>query len=183
MRDRIWKSHQTDPDAIPSGVLFERLQQAIKWTRRQLDSGPISPTMRSKEIQWCVLNDGRDDVLCDVGVSRQIALRDYVETLPSTAPDLLGGKMMVYFPDRNLCDGAAEQETNGFFDVFNIPPWDTWVGYFEDRPGRKDSDDSYLLAYVPKEFVELANDGMIVNPEKCILWLSNTNVKIRGRFP
>lgn len=50
---------------------------------------------------------------------------------------------MVYFPDGDLCDGAAEQVTDGFFDVFNVPPWETWVGYFEDVHGRRGSDDAY----------------------------------------
>lgn len=90
---------------------------------------------------------------------------------------------MVYFPDGDLCDGAAEQETEGFFDVFNVPPWETWVGYFEESPGHRSSYGSYLLAYVPSALVSLADAGMLMNPEECILWLSQTSVKVRARFP
>ena len=40
--------------------------------------------------------------------------------------------MFVHFPDADLCDGAAELASDGFFDGHNTPPWDTWVGYFRD---------------------------------------------------
>jgi hypothetical protein len=40
---------------------------------------------------------------------------------------LLGGRLMVYFPDAALADGAAEVQSRGFFDVHNTPPWDTWI--------------------------------------------------------
>src|SRR5262249_31379997 len=39
--------------------------------------------------------------------------------------DLAGGRLLAYYPDTNLFDGAAEEESGGFFDVDNIPPWDT----------------------------------------------------------
>jgi hypothetical protein len=45
----------------------------------------------------------------------------------SSITDLCGGRLVAYFPDDNLFDGAAEAESQGFFDVDNIPPYDTWV--------------------------------------------------------
>lgn len=38
-----------------------------------------------------------------------------------------GGRLLAYFPDDNLTDGAAEEDSEGFFDVHNVPPCDTWV--------------------------------------------------------
>ena len=47
---------------------------------------------------------------------------------PSTVlQDLAGGRLLLYAPDENLCDGAAQSSSKGFFDVDNIPPWDTWI--------------------------------------------------------
>ncbi len=50
--------------------------------------------------------------------------------------------------------------TKGFFDVNNVPPWDTWVCYL----------DRYLVSWVPPVLEELASAGIRVNPEECIQW-------------
>src|SRR5262245_48858528 len=42
----------------------------------------------------------------------------------SPVADLCGGRFLAYFPDDNLFDGVAEAESQGFFDVNNIPPYD-----------------------------------------------------------
>ena len=64
------------------------------------------------------------------------------------------------FPDYSLFDGAAEVETHGFFDSFNLPPWDTWISYVHE----------HLLAWVPSALVELVDGGIQVNAEQCIVW-------------
>ena len=33
----------------------------------------------------------------------------------------------------------------------------------------------YLVAWVPPDFLELANAGMAVNPEQCIVWLDTVD--------
>ena len=119
---------------------------------------------------------------CGVGSSRQRQIRATTDAPVTSCPDLLGGRLLVYFPDADLCDGAAQAESDGFFDVYNVPPWDAWVGYFEDSLDRSRSYDSYLIAYVPEKILTLATDGILVNPEACIMWLSDSDVKLRPRF-
>ena len=89
---------------------------------------------------------------------------------------------MLYFPDENLSDGAAEAASEGFFDVFNAPAYDTWVSFFieENRPQR--SSRRYLLCYVPPRSIEAATTGIEVNPEECIVWLDHSDVSIRQRL-
>jgi hypothetical protein len=164
-------------------VLFTRLAETIAWTNAIVARSDFRASMRYPDLQWRLLHDGRDDAVCEVGLARQFALVDKRIALVREYPDFRGGRLMVYFPDGDLCDGAAEQETSGFFDVFNVPPWETWVGYFEESPGRKGSYDSFLLAYVPQCLINLADAGMNVNPEECILWLTGTSLKIRTKFP
>ena len=138
--------------------------------------------MRSRKLLPRVLHDGRDDVVCDVGLTRHYLIRATTDGPVTSVPDLLGGRLLAYFPDADLCDGAAEIESDGFFDVCNVPPWDTWVGYFEDNHGRSGIYDSYLLAYVPERFLPLAAGGILDNPEECILWLSDAEVKLQTRL-
>ncbi|MGE0871284.1 MAG: hypothetical protein AB7P03_22175 [Kofleriaceae bacterium] len=93
-------------------------------------------------------------------------------------PDV--GRLLVYFPDVNLCCGAAEHESHGFFDVENTPPWDTWIALGVDHNVTKTSPYRvYLVSWVPTELVELADAGIQANPEGCIRWLEDVDVGAR----
>jgi hypothetical protein len=85
----------------------------------------------------------------------------------------------VYFPDEDLTDGAAEVASQGFLDVYNAPPWGTWVGYFEDGSAGPRCP-CYLLAWVPDALVAVASAGIDVNPEQCIGWLTDVRVGLRS---
>lgn len=90
---------------------------------------------------------------------------------------------MIYFPDANLCDGAAELESKGFLDVENAPPWDTWVGLGVDAVNsRIGGYETYLVAWVPPQFIEYVSAGIRVNPEKCIAWLDDVAVGARAEL-
>lgn len=82
----------------------------------------------------------------------------------------------MYFPNADLCDGAAEAVSNGFFDVYNTPPWGTWVAFASDLKIKDISYSEYLIAWVPPAFIELAATGIMVNPEECIQWLDESSV-------
>lgn len=77
--------------------------------------------------------------------------------------DTAEGRILLYAPDENLADGAARYASKGFFDVDNVPPWDTWVCY----AGRN------LITWVPPKLEGLANAGIDVNPEACITWATS----------
>jgi len=84
-----------------------------------------------------------------------------------------GGKLLVYGPDEELSDGAAEEETKGFFDVANCPPWDTWVAFIEELHPAPGGRIAYLISWVPPQFLESVSRGIYVNPEQCIRWLED----------
>jgi hypothetical protein len=99
-----------------------------------------------------------------------------VDVVTPAARDLAGGRLLIYFPDLDLCCGAAEAESQGFFDVWNCPPRDTWVACIQETSGP----DPYLLAWVPPALIPLADRGIQVNPEQCILWLDDSDVELRA---
>ena len=35
------------------------------------------------------------------------------------------GRLLAFFPNRTICDGVGRDETSGFLDGCNVPPWDT----------------------------------------------------------
>lgn len=105
------------------------------------------------------------------------------------AINLAGGRLLAYFPDTDLYDGAAENETGGFFDAHNRPPEDTWVLYFDDYElvGRGDKPlfahfEGFLIAWIPQNFIELANSGIEVNPEQCIQWFDTLDIPLIKQF-
>ena len=100
----------------------------------------------------------------------------------TTIGDLRGGRLLVYFPDAELADGAAEVESSGFFDVFNTPPWDTWVALRRDERGEDRGYSVYLVSWVPSVFLDLASAGIGVNPEECILWLHDADVPLSAEL-
>ena len=75
-------------------------------------------------------------------------------------PELAEGKLLLFSPEETLTDGAACYSSKGFFDVDNVPPWDTWVAFRNQ----------YVISWVPPQLIELANAGVDANPEQCILW-------------
>jgi hypothetical protein len=96
----------------------------------------------------------------------------------SPVTGLCGGRLIAYFPDDNLFDGMAEAVSEGFFDVNNIPPYDTWVWmvrnirtfkYADSEQGETEA--NYLVSWVPPDFIPLATRGVEANPEECIVWL------------
>jgi hypothetical protein len=95
--------------------------------------------------------------------------------------DLQGGRLLVYFPQQDLSDGAAAEATRGFFDVNNTPPWDCWIGFVADPEDNPHGD--FLLAYVPPALTALVAHGIDVNPERCILWLEDAEVRVDGLPP
>ncbi len=123
------------------------------------------------------------DALCVASSDSLLQEQPY----PAQAATSLGGRRLVLFAlDDSLSDGAAEDATNGFFDVTNLPGWDTWVCYVEDAERIADRQrwitegmpqsssplgcESYLVSWVPAHLLDLVGRGIWVNPEGCIAW-------------
>jgi hypothetical protein len=92
------------------------------------------------------------------------------------ATEMSKGGIIAFSPDMTLWDGAAEGGSEGFFDASNTPAWDTWVAFVvesEDHRNGFTGWQSYLLAWVPPQHLELADTGIEMNPELCIDWVQN----------
>ena len=159
-------------------VFKRRLAQTIFWCAPRVDTMYPKTCLRTHELRPRLLEENRFYAVDTVVNAREAwggeAIRD------AEIPDALGGgRLLIYFPDTDLACGAAEDQTGGFFDVNNVPPWDTWVSYWEDDEPNVDRFDSeYLIAWVPPAFIESANEGINVNPEECIKWLADTSVEL-----
>jgi len=154
-----------------------RLAQTIFWCAPRADLSNPAASLRTPQLRPRLLEESRFSAVETVANARE--LFGGVEIRKATIPsNLVGGRLLIYFPNYDLACGAAEQETGGFFDVNNVPPWDTWVAYLRDARSVESYDTEYLIAWIPREFVALADDGIAVNPEECIQWLKDTPVEL-----
>lgn len=155
-----------------------RLAQTTFWCAPRADKLNPATSLRTVALRRRLLEENRSSAVNTVVYARELC--GGADIRKAAIPrDLGGGRLMIYFPDSDLACGAAEQETAGFFDVNNVPPRDTWITYIRDQQQNIDSfDNEYLIAWIPPEFVDLANEGINVNPEQCIMWLSDTSVEL-----
>jgi len=151
-------------------VLF-RITEAIAWCAPRVDISKPKDCFRSLDLVYdpfCYdsLREGRKEVVASVAGKRYLALGRPQE---EPARNLAGGRLLIYEPDVNLFTGLEEDETNGYVDYDNVPPWDTWVAYIYE-PKR-----DYLLSWVPPEFVTLMTSGINAS-DRSIGWLDEADL-------
>jgi hypothetical protein len=166
----VQRAFLADKTSFWKSALYQRAKEFYKKAKltnitplaRQLRSPILQPScakfpeIRAEQVQ----------IVEDLAIRRANQLRLRQLYPPILLNNLADGRLVLYSPDENLCDGAAQYTSKGFFDVDNIPPWDTWVCFFE----------RYLVSWVPPELLELASQGIDVNPEQCILWAPETEL-------
>ena len=112
----------------------------------------------------------RAAIVADVADRRAalLARQGIVRTEPPH--DFGGGRLLVCESEFSLWDGLSESLSCGFFDVFDIPPWDTWVHLQGDGGG-----DS-LLCWVPPSLFSLVGEGIAINCTSCVEWVERLDV-------
>lgn len=171
---------RTEPDISRSlDPFLDRLARTVAWCVHRADAAHPRECLRDEQHRPRPFAPTYFALVSEVASGRS--------RVDAERANLAGGRLLVYFPDADLSDGAAEMESCGFFDVFSTPPWDTWVAFAQDDVEPSSAYGRYLIAYVPPQLLELCNAGIEVNPEECIAWIENTDVafldRLRGEAP
>jgi hypothetical protein len=146
------------------------LPDAVRWCARAAPPRPGTkaeapdPALRSMVLCPQLFTADVRALLWSVVSARRSALGTWAQPVPETVSRPSGGRLLCFDPSMTLSDGAALLSSGGFFDNHNVPPWDTWLCFADDR---------YLVSWVPPAFVDLVDDGIEVNPEACILWAAD----------
>jgi hypothetical protein len=152
-KNAFWKSH----DYARAQRLFEKARLGeIAPLENQLRSSLLKPRRFSVGQR----SDERTSIVEDVIQKRAERLLIDGQCPKTLLSGLPTGRLLCYAPDENLSDGAARFASKGYFDVENVPPWDTWVSFLE----------GHLISWVPPQLIELVTSGIDVNPEGCIFW-------------
>jgi hypothetical protein len=136
----------------------------------------------------------RADVVEALERARAAALDAGGGAAEAPADDLGGGRLVLFDAAYSVYDGASEFVTRGFFDVGDVPAWDTWVSYAVDParaaagerqraggagPSAAESGfDDYLVAWVPPVLVGLVGEGIGVNPVGCLAWAEDVDTTL-----
>lgn len=152
-------------------TILTRLAETIAWCVPRVNQDEPRTCLRSPALRPHPLERNRKAVVGSVAVSRYMGLK---HPKKCRASDLANGRLLIYEPDINLAHGLEEGETNGYVDIDNIPPWDTWVAYIYE------GESNYLLSWVPPQFVALVTSGIQVSPEECFRWLDRTEFKLKA---
>lgn len=165
---------------------WQRVAETVTWCSPRANPSDPRHSLRSEEIGNEEIKDWdteKNYVICMKWIAQHRQCNLPTAALLAATPDLCGGRFVLFFPDSNLADGAAEDASRGFFDTFNTPPWDAWVAFVSGDGNSGDENlnrcrTNYLVAWVPPVFLEVAASGIRVNPEECIQWLDETDVSL-----
>lgn len=92
---------------------------------------------------------------------RSARLRQMRAGLPVLTGVQQRGRLLWYVPCENVSDGASRYASQGFFDLYDCPPWDLWISYA----------DRTLVSWVPEVLAPLAQAGIDGNAVECIGWM------------
>ncbi len=90
-----------------------------------------------------------------------------VNTEKNYTDKIFSGDILVAQVNNTVIDGASAVVSNGLIDDYDCPPIDTWFYQATSTQGK------LLFAWIPHDFVELANDAVLVNCVDCINWFKN----------
>lgn len=168
-----------------------RLAEAIAWcTRHGSMTDAASAVTKLRTPQLCppgftYMTDkhGYTHMEPSLGSQEPQALTDIVEAVArlrvdqlrlnnsyplAPAQHLAGGRLLCYAPYENLAEGVEEQETQGYFDVDAVPPWDTWLWFvieqtrLQKRPhGHEFWYDTYLVTWIPPDLIDVVDMGAV----------------------
>lgn len=155
------------------------LRETQSWCAAKADVARPRECLRTEQLRPSFLEPTRLAAVDNVRRSRSSALKcGRVSNDLQVAAATADGRLIAYFPDLDLSCGIAEAETQGYFDIYNTPPWDTWVAILH-TPNIRYHPGTTLIAWVPSTFVSLVDAGIDLIPESCVMWLDDCTVALQ----
>lgn len=149
------------------------------------------------DYEWGTIEE-KQTVVSNLAASRAELLRTktaFPEALPS---GLEGGRLLIAAPEESDWCCLSEPESNGFIDDLDVPAWDTWVCYVHEantpdpeyvrrtrealyasynseqyKEWQPPAYVSFLICWIPPQFLALVEEGIKVNPVECFFWAAD----------
>jgi len=172
-------------DDTQAKIFLRQLTETIAWCLQHANANEPEKSLRTIISRQHPL-ESRGTQVFGIAAERERQLWKLGLISLEPVTDLRDGRLLAFDPDGILSDGAASLESRGFFDSDNVPPCDTWVDYiYEEAYGHRIATapwsqwvpfESYLVAWVPPQLLELADAGISVIPEQCVVWLDELDL-------
>ena len=188
IRRRVPRATPCQPVQAGERELFvRRLAETIEWCARRASLYNSSGCLRTLELHptnlriqanghldydWKNLSHV-NDVLDELARRRAEGLKTVGEYPDELRKDLGRGRLLLCEPECALHGGLAENETGGFIDTTEVPPWDTWLWALEGPQNTG----PVLISWVPPHFISAVEQGILVDPVDCISWVTNCTMK------
>lgn len=158
------------------------LRETVAWCLHTMSPDDLGPTTRTPEVCPDLLAGQDEFAQLDAIHKSTGTLGPAVEQICERRGKLvrkLGLKLpmleycevmgRIFCTDFNTdqCE-AATDISNGFFDLADIPGWDTWFAY---EP--TDTIQGHIYGWVPNEITELVGLGMWAIPVSCVWWVGS----------
>jgi hypothetical protein len=170
-----------EDERIP--LLHQRIRECKAWleiSSYQLRSAVLEPPMLGMQDDthkygWLTEPYGRAIVegLASLRGALVHARNPYPLTETSLAKE---GKLLLSAPHMGFLDGNTSAVTGGYIDIYDAPPWDTWLDVV-DEVDIPDYYDTFLVAWVPMIMVSLVEVGIRTSPGRFLAWASDVNSK------
>jgi hypothetical protein len=121
--------------------LFKRKQTLLQWTTHPLSENLV-PELLDQQLIF------KSGIVSDL---------DGVEKIK--------GKILIADFDETVVDGASEACSEGFIDVYDLPPIDTWFYLNRNASGWR-----RIYAWIPAQFTHLVDEAIAVNCVEILNW-------------
>ncbi len=173
---RMAESHAVSEEQARSRFIC-RLRETIAWCAERIKYSNAKAVLRSEalgnELRAAAEEFEPDDLWASrwmiVSVVHRRAQLLQAKARRAEFPvagGLSGGRLLLHFLDCSNHNGITADETEGFLDNSDTPPWDTWV----DIVQAGESDQEILVAWMPGDFVSLAQRAIDVECIGMLMW-------------
>ena len=151
---------------LPNGRRWTRAMKLL--TEADPDSlAPLEHQLRSSKLRPATSigscscsEESRQEIVNRVIDVRSSLMKSQLTLQSPISISELRGRLLLYVPSENMQDGSSRYASNGFFDLYDCPPWDIWLEY----------SDRTLTSWVPEVLFPLAQVGIDANAFDCIKW-------------
>lgn len=140
-----------------------RLCETIRWCEPLATLNNLRSCLRSEEFKSTLkLEPDSIDIWVDrLQVEQLVAARANKLSKLQTQQALVGesafsGRLLAHLMDYSNHNGLSDDESKGFFDTNDTPPWDTWI----DVVSCDSLYDDILVSWVPQDFVHFVDRGV-----------------------
>lgn len=168
-------------DAQIWASLYARLDDPIN-SLRKLELETVNPFLwdyyKSVDLKAAIYLKARDRFFIELVQERRERLLHLNYVLQGAHK----GRVLICDCDCSMCDGLARDCSEGFIDVEDLPPLDTWFFYQSVKDSNTDRViASVIYAWIPEVFIPLAEEGIHCNTSRSLQWIEDSDWMFKNR--